>query len=74
MSDIIEILNRTSPATDTAPRARVRKLVAECAGSDLSSWERYEFLPSVVNRFVITEKQEKILADIEGRILGGDHD
>jgi hypothetical protein len=33
------------PATDTAPRARVRKILDECVGSDLDSWTRFEFLP-----------------------------
>lgn len=62
----------TCPATDTAPRARVRKILDECVGSDLSSWEKNEFLPSVANRFVLTEKQEKCLAGIEARVFGGD--
>ena len=63
-----------SPATDTAPRARVRRILDECVGSDLSSWEKNEFLPSVANRFVLTEKQEKCLAGIEARVFGGDDD
>lgn len=74
MTDIATVLNRTSPATDTAPRARVRRILAECVGSDLSSWEKNEFLPSVANRFVLTEKQEKVLAGIEARVFGGDDD
>lgn len=59
----------TSPATDTGPRARVRKILDNCVGADLSSWEKFEFLPSVANRFVLTEKQEQILAGIEERVL-----
>lgn len=70
MTDIATVLNRTSPATDTAPRARVRRILDECVGSDLSSWEKNEFLPSVANRFVLTEKQEKCLAAIEARVFG----
>jgi len=73
-TSIISILKNTSPDTDTAPRARVRRLVAECVGSDLSSWERYEFLPSVANRFVITDPIEKALACIERRIFGDCND
>lgn len=61
----------TIPAADTAPRDRVRKILDECVGSDLSSWEKNEFLPSVANRFILTEKQEKCLAGIEARVFGG---
>lgn len=64
----------TSPATDTGPRARVRKILDECVGSDLSSWEKNEFLPSVANRFVLTERQEACLAKIEARVFGGEDD
>lgn len=61
-------------ATDTIPRARVRKILDECVGSDLSSWEKHEFLPSVANRYALTEKQEKCLAGIEARVFGSDDD
>lgn len=74
LTDIATVLSRTSPATDTAPRARIRRLVAECVGSDLSSFEKHELLPSFANRFVLTEKQEKCLAAIEARVLGVVHD
>ena len=70
MTDIATVLKNTSPATDTAPRARVRRILDECVGSDLSSWERHEFMPSIANRFVLTEKQEKCLAAIEARVFG----
>ena len=62
----------TSQVTRTGPRKRVDRIFAECVGSDLSSWEKNEFLPSVANRFVLTEKQEKCLAAIEARIFKGD--
>lgn len=72
MSDLSHILSpTTSPATDTLPRKRVRRIVDECVGSDLSSWERFEFLPSIANRCVLTEKQEKVLVGIERRVFGG---
>ena len=75
MSDLSQILSPVShPTTDTGPRARVRRIVEECVGSDLSSWEKNEFLPSVANRFTLTEKQEKVLAGIEKRVLGGGDD
>lgn len=68
MTDIASVLSRTNPATDTAPRARIRRLVGECVGSDLSSWEKNEFLPSAANRFVLTPNMEKVLAGIEARV------
>lgn len=72
MTDIATVLKNTNPATDTAPRARVRRILAECVGSDLDSWTRFEFLPSIANRFVLTEKQEKVLAKIEARVFKGE--
>ncbi len=60
----------TSPATDTEPRKRVRRILEEATGSDLSSWEKFEFLKSIANRVTLTDKQEKVLAGIERRILG----
>ena len=74
MTDIATILKNTSPATDTAPRARVRRILDECVGSDLSSFEKHELLPSFANRFVRTERQEACLAKIEARVLGSDDD
>ena len=59
-----------SPDTDTGPRARVRRLLDECVGSDLTSWEKFEFLPSIANRFVLTERQERALVWIEKRVFG----
>jgi hypothetical protein len=71
--DLVKSLSpTTSPATDTAPRARVRRILDETVGRDLTSWERYTFLPSVANRFALTENMEKVLAGIERRLFGGD--
>lgn len=57
------------------PSQRVDKILAECVGSDLSSWERFEFFPSIKQRATLTEKQEKVLAGIEARMFGdGDDD
>lgn len=64
----------TSPATDTGPRARVRRILEECVGSDLSSFEKHEFLPSIANRFTLTGPQDACLAKIEARVFGGDDD
>ena len=41
----------------------------EAVGSDLSSWEKFEFLPSIRGRTILTEKQEKCLRVIEKRIF-----
>lgn len=56
------------------PAQRVARILADAVGSDLSSWEKFEFLPSIKQRAVLTEKQEKVLAGIEGRIFGSDDD
>ena len=56
------------------PAQRVARILAEAVGSDLSSWEKFEFLPSVKQRATLSEKQEKVLAGIEARVFGGDDD
>lgn len=53
----------------TSPAARVQRILDEAVGSDLSSWEKFEFLPSIKQRATLTEKQEKVLRGIENRIL-----
>ena len=53
------------------PAERVKRITDEAVGRDLSSWERFEFLPSIAKRTVLTEKQEKILAQIEVRLFRG---
>jgi hypothetical protein len=55
------------------PAERVDLILAEAVGSDLSSWERFEFLPSVASRIALSPKQEAALAGIEGA-LGINHD
>ena len=54
------------------PAERVKRITDEAVGRDLSSWERFEFLPSIAKRTVLTEKQEKILAQIESKLFGED--
>lgn len=51
------------------PCERVDRIMAEAVGRDLSSWERHQFLPSVRQRWVLSDKQERILAEIEGRLF-----
>lgn len=56
------------------PAQRVDRILAEAVGSDLSSWEKHQFLPSIKQRATLTEKQEKVLAAIEAKVLEGDDD
>lgn len=56
------------------PLQRVNKILSECVGRDLSSWERFDFLPSIKQRQTLTEKQEKVLAGIEARVFGGEEE
>ena len=51
------------------PAERVKRITDEAVGRDLSSWERFEFLPSIKQRTELTDKQEKILAQIEVRLF-----
>lgn len=48
---------------------RVQKILDEAVGSDLSSWEKFEFLPSIKERASLSDKQEKCLRSIENRIF-----
>lgn len=52
------------------PTQRVQRILDEATGRDLSSWERFDFLPSIRQRSTLTEKQEKVLAGIERRLFG----
>jgi hypothetical protein len=54
------------------PVQRVDRILAETVGSDLSSWEKNDFMPSIKQRSTLTEKQEKVLAGIEHRIFGNE--
>jgi hypothetical protein len=55
-----------------SPADRVLRILANTVGSDLSSWEKHEFLPSIKQRRDLTEKQEEVLRKIELRIFSGD--
>ena len=52
------------------PAERVTRILDEAVGRDLSSWEKFEFLPSVKRRTALSEKQEKVLAQIERQLFG----
>lgn len=51
------------------PAQRVQRILDEAVGSDLSSWEKFEFFPSIKSRSSLTDKQEKILRGIERRFF-----
>lgn len=50
------------------PAERVKRILNEAVGRDLSSKERHEFLPSVAQRRTLTERQESWLREIEKRL------
>jgi hypothetical protein len=52
------------------PAERVARIEAEAVGSDLNSWEKHDFLPSIKTRHSLTEKQEKCLQQIERKLFG----
>ncbi len=54
------------------PEQRVQRILEEAVGSDLSSWEKFEFLPNIKDRTSLSEKQESILLGIERRIFKGE--
>jgi hypothetical protein len=54
------------------PAQRVARIESEAVGRDLSSWEKHQFLPSIKQRATLSEKQEKVLAQIEQRIFEGE--
>jgi len=47
---------------------RVDKIFAETVGFDLSSWEKYEFLPNIRDNLRLTPSQERVLSTIEARL------
>lgn len=56
------------------PAERVQRILSEAVGSDLSSWEKHEFLPSIKQRSELSEKQEACLRRIEIKLFGGSDD
>lgn len=51
---------------------RVNKVLEEAVGMDLSSWERHTFLPSLRKFWELSDKQEKLLSEIEHRVFEGE--
>lgn len=56
------------------PAQRVDRILSETIGSDLSSWEKHKFLPSIRQRTTLSEKQEKTLAGIEAKVFNEEDD
>lgn len=53
-----------------SPADRVKRILDEAVGRDLSSWERHDFLPNVKQLTTLSPKQEKTLSLIEQRLFG----
>ena len=51
------------------PAQRIQRILDEAIGSDLSSWEKFEFMPSIKERATLSDRQEKVLREIEKRIF-----
>jgi hypothetical protein len=56
------------------PSERVALIMNEAVGSDLNSFEKFEFLPSIKSRAILSEKQERVLRQIEIKIFGENHE
>ena len=52
------------------PSQRVARIEDEAVGRDLSSFERFNFLPSIAKFKTLSEKQEKVVKMIENRLFG----
>lgn len=50
------------------PAERVKRILDEAVGRDLSSKERHQFLPNVSRQDTLTEAQEAWLRSIEMRL------
>ena len=56
----------------TTPAARVQRIFDEAVGSDLNSFEKFDFLPSIKTRQFLTVNQEKVLRQIERKVFEED--
>jgi len=55
--------------SNKTPSQRVQAIFDEAVGSDLSSFEKFEFLPNIAKWPRLTDKQEAVLRGIEKRIF-----
>lgn len=51
------------------PADRVKRILDNTCNYELSSWEKYEFLPNIARYTELTDKQEFVLQEIEERVL-----
>lgn len=51
------------------PAQRVDRIFDEATGSDLSSWEKHQFLKSIRTQQTLSKRQEEILVGIERRFF-----
>ena len=51
------------------PAQRVQAIMDEAVGSDLSSFEKFDFLPNIAKWPRLTDKQEAVLRGIEKRSI-----
>jgi len=56
------------------PAERVKRIKEEAVGRDLSSFERFNFLPDIAKNSTLTDKQEKVLKLIEVRLFGDEEE
>jgi len=49
-------------------KQRVQRVREEAVGSDLSSWEKHNFLKSIENHVHLSDAQDAILTEIEERL------
>lgn len=52
------------------PKERVDRILAEAVGSDLTSWEKFEFLPVISKLSYLTPRREEALRAIEIKVFG----
>ena len=52
-----------------SPEERVKRVLDNTVGSDLSSWERFEFFPNIRGQVTLSPNQERVMRQIEKRVL-----
>ena len=65
----IDVMEPAAMTTYGPIAKRVDAVLASAVGRDLSSWERFTFLPNIRTQIVLSPKQEKILGEIEHQVF-----
>ncbi len=55
--------------SNQTPAQRVERIQLEAVGRDLTSWEKFQFLPSIRQHLFLTQRQENVLLGIEDRLF-----